>query len=140
MTREDLKNYKENKLWIDEQIELYTEMKQRAEGLKAVVLDGMPKAQNKPNYAIEKLLDTYNSILNELVKEQEKQVKILQQLRKVENPFRRLLFKYYIQGKKLVRVADEMNYTYDYTRQMNSIALDKFEKVGTHKILQNNTH
>ena len=130
MTREDLKNYKENKLWIDEQIELYTEMKQRAEGLKAVVLDGMPKAQNKPNYAIEKLLDTYNSILNELVKEQEKQVEILQQLRKVENPFRRLLFKYYIQGKTFVKVADEMNYSYDRVKHVHKIALKKFDEAG----------
>ena len=44
MTREDLKKYKGNKLWIDDQIELYKEMKQRAEDLQAVVLDGMPKA------------------------------------------------------------------------------------------------
>lgn len=47
MTREDLKKYRGNKLWIEEQIELYTEMKQRAEGLKAVVLDGMPKQKIK---------------------------------------------------------------------------------------------
>ena len=57
MTREDLKKYRGNKLWIDSQMELYQEMKQRAEGLKAVVLDGMPKAKNKPNYAIENLID-----------------------------------------------------------------------------------
>ena len=113
MTREDLKKYKGNKLWIDDQIELYKEMKQRAEDLQAVVLDGMPKAKNKPNYAIENLIDKYDFILNELAKEQEKQIEILMQLRKVENPFRRLLFKYYIQGKTFVKVADEMNYSYD---------------------------
>ena len=128
MTREDLKNYKENKLWIDEQIELYTEMKQRAEGLKAVVLDGMPKAQNKPNYAIENLIDKYDFILNELAKEQEKQIEILMQLRKVENPFRRLLFKYYIQGKTFVKVADEMNYSYDRVKHVHKIALKKFDE------------
>ena len=63
MTREDLKKYKGNKLWIDDQIELYKEMKQRAEDLQAVVLDGMPKAKNKPNYAIENLIDKYDFIL-----------------------------------------------------------------------------
>ena len=130
MTREDLKKYRGNKLWIDSQMELYQEMKQRAEGLKAVVLDGMPKAKNKPNYAIENLIDKYDFILNELAKEQEKQIEILLQLRKVEDPFRKLLFKYYIQGKKLVRVADEMNYSYDRVKHVHKIALKKFDEAG----------
>lgn len=128
MTREDLKKYKGNKLWIDDQIELYKEMKQRAEDLQAVVLDGMPKAKNKPNYAIENLIDKYDFILNELAKEQEKQIEILMQLRKVENPFRRLLFKYYIQGKTFVKVADEMNYSYDRVKHVHKIALKKFDE------------
>lgn len=130
MTREDLKKYRGNKLWIDSQMELYQEMKQRAEGLKAVVLDGMPKAKNKPNYAIENLIDKYDFILNELAKEQEKQIEILLQLRKVEDPFRKLLFKYYIQDKKLVRVADEMNYSYDRVKHVHKIALKKFDEAG----------
>lgn len=128
MTRENLKEYRGNKLWIEDQIELYTEMKQRAEGLKAVVLDGMPKAKNKPNYAIENLIDKYDFILNELAKEQEKQIEILMQLRKVDNPFRRLLFKYYIQGKTFVKVADEMNYSYDRVKHVHKIALKKFDE------------
>lgn len=128
MTREDLKKYRGNKLWIEDQIELYTEMKQRAEGLKAVVLDGMPKAKNKPNYAIENFIDKYDFILNELAKEQEKQIEILMQLRKVDNPFRRLLFKYYIQGKTFVKVADEMNYSYDRVKHVHKIALKKFDE------------
>lgn len=128
MTREDLKNFRYNKLWIEEQMELYKEMKQRAEGLKAVVIDGMPKAQNKTNYAIESLIDKYDYILNELAKEQEKQIEILMQLRKVENPFRRLLFKYYIQGKTFVKVADEMNYSYDRVKHVHKVALKKFDE------------
>lgn len=128
MTREDLKKYKGNKLWIDDQIELYKEMKQRAEDLQAVVLDGMPKAKNKPNYAVENLIDKYNFILNELAKEQEKQIEILMQLRKIDNPFRRLLFKYYIQGKTFVKVADEMNYSYDRVKHVHKIALKKFDE------------
>ena len=133
MTREDLKKYRGNKLWIEDQIELYTEMKQREEGLKAVVLDGMPKAKNKPNYAIENLIDKYDFILNELAKEQEKQIEILMQLRKVDNPFRRLLFKYYIQGKTFVKVADEMNYSYERMKHMNGIALLKFDESEDNK-------
>lgn len=129
MTREDLKNYRYNKIWIDEQIELYNEMKQRAEGLKAVVIDGMPKAKNKTNYAIENLIDKYDYILNIITEEQEKLNKITLQLKEVEEPYRTILTKYYVQGKNLVRVADEMNYSYEHIRRMNGIALNKFEKL-----------
>lgn len=128
MTREDLKKYRGNKLWIEEQIELYTEMKQRAEGLKAVVLDGMPKAKNKPNYAIENLIDKYNFILDELVKDQEKLIETLMQLKRVDDPFRKLLFKYYIKGKNFIKVADEMNYSYDRVKHVHKIALKKFDE------------
>ena len=128
MTREDLKKYRGNKLWIEEQIELYTEMKQRAESLKAVALDGMPKAKNKPNYAIENLIDKYNFILDELVKDQEKLIEILMQLKRVDDPFRKLLFKYYIKGKNFIKVADEMNYSYDRVKHVHKIALKKFDE------------
>lgn len=128
MTREDLKNFRYNKLWIEEQMELYKEMKQRAEGLKAVVIDGMPKAQNKSNYAIENLIDKYNFILETLVKEQEKLNSIILQLKRVEEPYRTILTKYYVQGKTLVKVADEMGYNYEYVKRMNGIALNKFDE------------
>ena len=130
MTRENLKKYRGNKLWIEEQIELYTEMKQRAEGLKAVMLDGMPKAQNKPNYAIENLIDKYDFILEILAKDQEKLNNIILQLKEVEEPYRTILTKYYVQGKTLVRVADEMNYNYEYVKRMNGIALNKFDELN----------
>lgn len=130
MTREDLKKYKGNKLWIDEQIELYKEMKQRAEDLQAVVLDGMPKAQNKPNYAIENLIDKYDFILEILAKDQEKLNNIILQLKEVEEPYRTILTKYYVQGKTLVKVADEMNYNYEYVKRMNGIALNKFDELN----------
>lgn len=35
----------------------------------------------------------------------------------------------YIQGKSLVTVASEMNYSYEYMRKANGIALKKFEDV-----------
>lgn len=130
MTREDLKKYRGNKLWIDDQIDLYKEMKQHAEGLKAVVLDGMPKAHNKPNYAIENLIDKYNFILEILAKEQEKLNNIILQLKEVEEPYRTILAKYYVQGKTLVKVADEMNYNYEYVKRMNGIALNKFDELN----------
>lgn len=128
MTREDLKNYRYDKLWIEDQMELYKEMKQKAEGLRAVVIDGMPKPKNKTNYTLENLIDKYNFILDELTKDQEKLNQITLQLKEVEEPYRTILTKYYVQGKTLVRVADEMGYNYEYVKRMNGIALNKFDE------------
>lgn len=75
------------------------------------------------------LLDNVNELMAKIVKEQEKQRKILEQLDRVEQPYKLVLGKAYIQGKTLVTVASEMNYTYEYIRKANGIALKKFEEV-----------
>ena len=67
--------------------------------------------------------------MTKVVKEQEKQKQILQQLDKVEQPYKLILEKAYIQGKTLVTVASEMNYNYEYMKRMNGIALNKFDEV-----------
>lgn len=76
-----------------------------------------------------KLLDIVDELLEKVLKEQEKQKLILEQLSKVEQPYKLILEKTYIQGKTLVTVASEMNYTYEYIRKVNGIALKKFEEV-----------
>lgn len=68
-------------------------------------------------------------MLKVIVQEEKKQKEIIEHLDKVEQPYRIVLEKYYIQGKKLVTVASEMNYNYEYTKKINQIALKKFEKV-----------
>lgn len=79
---------------------------------------------------VAKLIDTMNELLEKIVKENEKQKVILEQLDKVEQPYKLILEKVYIQGKKLVTVASEMNYNYEYTKKINQIALKKFEKIN----------
>ena len=75
------------------------------------------------------LLDNVDELLTKIIKEQEKQKSILEQLDKVPQPYKLILEKVYIQGKTLVTVASEMNYTYEYIRKANGIALKKFEEV-----------
>lgn len=75
------------------------------------------------------LLDNVNELMSKILAEQEKQKAILEQLDKVEQPYKLILEKAYIQGKTLVTVASEMNYTYEYIRKANGIALKKFEEV-----------
>lgn len=130
MTREDLKNYINNKKWIKGQIENYIEQRTIAEGLRAVVIDGMPKAKNKPNYAVENLIDKYNEILEYLTQEQEKLNQIIKQLDKMENStYKLILFYKYIKGLSLEEVAVEIERDWKYTCNLHGYALNEFDKV-----------
>lgn len=78
---------------------------------------------------VAKLIDTMNELLEKVVKENKKQKEILEQLDKVEQPYKLILEKVYIQGKSIVTVASEMDYSYRDLCRKNGIALNKFEKV-----------
>lgn len=80
---------------------------------------------------LSKLMDSINELLKMIEKENTKQKEILKQLDNVEQPYRLILEKVYIQGKTLVTVASEMNYNYEYMKRMNGIALNKFDEEDT---------
>ena len=132
MTREDLKNYKYTQEWIKDRAEHMKEYETSITNITSVLSD-MPRGSKQVEDSIAEkiaiLLDDVNEMLKIIVQEEKKQKEIIKQLDKVEQPYRIVLEKYYIQGKKLVTVASEMNYNYEYTKKINQIALKKFEKV-----------
>lgn len=77
------------------------------------------------------MIDSFDEMMKIIVQEEEKQKKIVEQINKIEFPYRNILFKVYIQGKSLVTVASEMNYSYERMKHMNGIALLKFDEVDT---------
>lgn len=132
MTREDLKDYRYAQKWVKEQLERYEEQRTMVTNITQS-LDGMPKAQNKPNYALEKLLDQYNYIIELLTKDQEKQNKILEQIILVKEPYRTILTDKYIKDMSLEEISIDVHYSYDRTCKMHGIALnlfDEFDKSG----------
>lgn len=132
MTREDLKKYKYTQEWIKDRTEHIEEYKTRITNTTSILSD-MPKGSRQVEDSIAEkvaiLLDDVNDILKVVLEEEQKQKEIIEQLNKVKQPYRLVLEKYYIQGKKLVTVASEMNYNYEYTKKINQIALKKFEEV-----------
>ena len=68
-------------------------------------------------------------MLERIVREQKNQKQILNQLDKVEQPYKLILEKVYIQGKTLVTTAREMDYSYEHMKHMNGIALLKFDEM-----------
>ena len=128
MNREDLKNYLHNQGWIKRQLEKYMEQKSMVYNMSQT-LDGMPKAQNKPNYLLESLMDKYDEMIQMLLQDQIKQNEILLQLKRIPQPFRNILTFKYINGKKLEEIAVEIGYSYDRTCKMHGTALNLFDKL-----------
>lgn len=72
-------------------------------------------------------------MIEKLEKHYQNQKKILTQLDKIKQPYRLILDKVYIQGKTLVKVADEMNYSYVDICRKHGKALKEFEKINDDK-------
>ena len=131
MTREDLKDYKHNQEWIKGRLEYIEEYKTSITNITSVISDmpkGSKEVQDSMAEKIATLIDNVDELLERIVKEQEKQKQILEQLDKVEQPYKLILEKEYVQGKKLVTVASEMGYNYEYMKKINGIALNMFDK------------
>ena len=74
------------------------------------------------------LEDSLKEVIQKIIEADKKQKKILEQLDLVEQPYKLILEKVYIQGKTLVTTASEMDYDYKHMCKMNGIALKKFEQ------------
>ena len=132
MTREDLKLYKINQDWIKGRMEYIEEYKTSITKITTVLSDmpkGSKEVQDSMADKIAELLDMVNTLSEEMLQQSRKQYNILKQLNRVEQPYRIILEKIYIQGKKLVDVASEMGYDYKYMCKMNGNALNKFDNV-----------
>ncbi len=131
MTREDLKNYKYNQKWIKERLEYIEELKENVTRVTST-LSGMPKSNRKVEDSMAEkiaiLIDSLNEMLEKIVEADKKQKMIIEELDKVEQPYKLILEKVYIQGKSLVTVASEMNFGYENICRKHGIALKKFEK------------
>lgn len=131
MNREDLKNYKYNQIWIKDQTEYIETQKETINRLNSVLSD-MPKGSRQVYDSeaenLTKLMDMFNELMQKIIEQKELQNKIVEQVNKIEFPYRNILYKVYIQGKSLVTVASEMNYSYERMKHMNGIALLKFDE------------
>lgn len=133
MTRNDLKEYKYLKLRINSKLEKYEEDFARITKMNSV-LDGMPKAQNKPNYTIEDFLDASNEIMDLYKEDIKRQKEIELQLRMLNNEkYYTVLYLRYIvyatENNPLEKVASIMNYSYNETCKINGQALNKFDEL-----------
>jgi len=133
MTREDLKQYRYLKLRIDKKLEKYEENFSRATKMNSII-DGMPKAQNKPNYVVEEFIDASTEIIELFREDLEKQAEIEKQLKAMNDErYHTALYLRYIEYAKeknpLERVATDMNYSYNEMCKINGEALNRFDEL-----------
>ena len=132
MTREDLKDYKYNQEWIKGRLEYLEEYRTSITNITSILSD-MPKGtspvQDKIAEKIATMLDSIGDMLDKVNEYNKKQEQILKQLDKVEQPYRLILEKAYIQGKSLVTVASEMNYSYVHICREHGTALNRFDNI-----------
>ena len=132
MNRNDLKNYKHTEEWIKGRIEYIEQYKSNINRLNSILSDmpkGSKEVQDSEAEKIAELLDSVDELLEKVKEKNKQQMKILQQLEKVGQPYRNILDKCYIQNKNLVVVSAEMNYSYKRMKHMHRIALIKFDEV-----------
>ena len=130
MNREELKKYRYNQQWIEGRMEYIQQYKETINKLTATLSDmpmGSRTVQDSEAEKIAKLQEMIDKLLDKILEENLKQEKILEQLDRVDQPYKLILEKEYIQGKTLVTVASEMHYNYEHMKRMNGIALNKFD-------------
>ena len=132
MNRKDLKDYKYTQDWIKDQEEYIQNQIETVNRLNSILSD-MPKGSRTvyDNEAekLASLMDKFNELMDIVIREKEKQRKIVEIINKIDFPYRNILFKVYIQEKSLVTVASEMHYSYRNLCRKHGIALNKFDEM-----------
>lgn len=131
MNREDLKNYRYTQDWIKGRLETIEELRTQIEKTTTFLSD-LPKGSNKVNDGMAEkiaiLQDNIEELMNKIIEVDKAQKEIINQLDRVEQPYKLILDKCYLQGKTLVTVASELNYSYVHICREHGVALNKFDK------------
>ena len=132
MNRKDLKDYKYTQDWIKDQEEYIQNQMETVNRLNSILSD-MPKGSrvvyDNEAEKLTSLMDKFNELMDIVIEEKEKQKAIIENINKIDFPYRNILFKVYIQGKSLVTVASELNYSYVHVCREHGIALNKFDEM-----------
>lgn len=133
MTRVDLKDYRFLKVRINKKLEDYETDFTRATKMTSVI-DGMPKAHNKPNYVVEEFIDASMEIIDLFKEDLRKQAEIEKQLRAMNDErYHTALYLRYIEyateKNALEHVALDMNYSYNEMCKIIGEALNKFDEL-----------
>ena len=124
----ELKHYRSSQEWIKSQLLMYEELREQAYSLKSPNFDGMPKAINKMNYALEELMDKYTELIDILTEKQNKLNKVIIALETLEPIQKTILSDRYIVGLRTYQIARKRNYSERTIHRIIHQGLEKLEK------------
>lgn len=130
--KEELKAYIYDKTFIEERIQDIEERKTLLGKITATITD-MPGAksvvQDKLAEGIASIMDLTTDLENLIEDLKQKQIKIEDKIKELEQPYRNILYMMYIKGYSLVTVASNMNYNYKYMCTMHGDALKRYAEL-----------
>lgn len=86
--------------------------------------------QDKMADAVAKLVDLQNELADDVVRYMDKRQEIITAIESVKEPqYYTLLFKRYVECKKLSTIADEMEYNDEYIKQLHLKALNRIKEM-----------
>lgn len=132
--KEELLQYKYARKKVDEALEEYEKYKTRAEKMTTIISD-MPKSTSNANKVEDNAVEMadISRIYEERWLEAEKEkLEVEQKIEKVEEPYRTILHKRYVEELNFEKIADEMGYSYVRITHLHGEALIEYEKLTTH--------
>ena len=130
--KEELLQYKYARKKVDETLEEYQKYKDRAEKMTSIISD-MPRGTSSSDKVADnavKMADLSAEYEKRWLEAENKKLEIEKNIDLVEEPYRILLHKRYVEGKTLEEISTLMNYSFDRVRHMHGEALLKYEKLA----------
>lgn len=132
-SKQELKDYRYNKKWIEERLEDIKERRSLLDKITKTLSDtpkGTPKVTDPNIESLVKIMDDTTEIEKYIKDLRKKQIEIENKIDKIEQPYKNILYFRYIKGYNLTEVSGEIEEEYDYTRKLHGIALLKYAEVG----------
>lgn len=132
--KEELLQYKYARKKVDEALEEYEKYKTRAEKMTTIISD-MPRSTINTNKVEDNAVEMadISRVYEERWLEAEKEkLEVEQKIEKVEEPYRTILHKRYVEELNFEKIADEMGYSYVRITHLHGEALLEYEKLTTH--------
>lgn len=129
--KEELLQYKYARKKVDEALEEYEKYKTRAEKMTTIISD-MPRSTinaNKVEDNAVEMADISRGYKERWLEAEKEKLEVEQKIEKVEEPYRTILHKRYVEELNFEKIADEMGYTYNSITHMHGDALKLYKKI-----------
>lgn len=130
--KRELGAYLQDKRLLKEKEEDLEELITRAEKITTELNDmpkGTPEIQDRMGQLASQIVDMKNEKYGQLIKMYKTKKKIEDRIDLLEQPYRNILYFKYIKGFNLTKVANEIDYDYEYTKRLHGTALIKYKNI-----------